>query len=61
MNEKLNPGALSIAIENALRYGKEEATLKLLMEAKKNDSLPIRPHYFWPLLNKRGKMGDTKG
>ncbi|BFF96291.1 leucine-rich PPR motif-containing protein mitochondrial [Drosophila madeirensis] len=47
--EGLNPKALSIATEAGLTNGVVNNALPLLKEMK-NAGLPIRQHYFWPLI-----------
>uniref|UniRef100_A0A0E9T3W4 Pentacotripeptide-repeat region of PRORP domain-containing protein n=1 Tax=Anguilla anguilla TaxID=7936 RepID=A0A0E9T3W4_ANGAN len=32
-----------------------------LMKVMKEEGLPIRPHYFWPLLSQYQKDKDTQG
>lgn len=60
MKDNLNPQALNIAMEKSLRFKKENLALELFKAAKQR-GLPIRSHYFWPLLVARGKANDTNG
>ncbi|XP_070852405.1 leucine-rich PPR motif-containing protein, mitochondrial [Drosophila suzukii] len=48
-SEGLNPKALTIATEAGLTNGVVNNALPLLQEMK-NAGLPIRQHYFWPLI-----------
>lgn len=52
----LNSRALLTAIESGLSYGLIETALPLLKEAYKS-GLPIRQHYFWPLICSESKNG----
>lgn len=48
----MNP--LILAMEYSLRSGKTDITLMLFKKAKRKN-IPIRLHYFWPLLVNEGK------
>lgn len=56
-DDGLNSRALLTAIESGLSYGLVETALPLLKEAHKA-GLPIRQHYFWPLLCSESKNGN---
>lgn len=57
-SEGLNAKPLLVAIESGLNSGLIEMTLPLLKEAKAAN-LPIRQHYFWPLLcSDKAKSND---
>lgn len=57
-NEDLNPIALQIATEISLKSGNIEQAYGLL-EAMRDRNLPIRQHYFWPLLAKYSRQIDS--
>lgn len=48
-DEGLNTKAITIATEAGLINGKPKSALSLLKEMK-NSGLPIRQHYFWPII-----------
>lgn len=56
----LNDYALSKLTESALQMEKLEHAKMFLWEMK-NQGLPIRTHYFWPLLVSYGKQADKAG
>lgn len=60
MKENLNPFALNVALENSLRFQKENIALFLLKNAKESGMI-LRPHFFWPLLTLHGKKKDRAG
>lgn len=60
MSENLHPFALNIATENSLRFHKVDLALTLF-KALKERNLPVRQHYFWPLLTAKGKERDVEG
>lgn len=60
VEENLNLQSLSIAMENSLRFKKESLALELFRGAKER-SIPLRPHFFWPLIVARGKQNDLNG
>lgn len=60
MIENLYPLTLNVAMENSLKYGREELALALFKVAKVNN-VPVKYHYFWPLLVKRRKQNDIAG
>jgi hypothetical protein len=55
-----NPFALERAVVAAMSCGKVEIALSLF-KVMKNRSLPLRPHYFWPLFIAAGKNDGEKG
>lgn len=55
-----NPFALERAVGAAMSYGKVDIALSLF-QAMKHRSLPLRPHYFWPLFIAASKNGGEKG
>jgi hypothetical protein len=55
-----NPFALERAAGAAMSYGKVEIALSLF-QAMKHHSLPLRPHYFWPLFIAASKNSGEKG
>lgn len=55
-----NPLALKKAVGAALSFGKVEIALELF-HAMKDRSLPLRPHYFWPLFIAASKSDGEKG
>jgi hypothetical protein len=55
-----NPLALERAVGAALSCGKVETALSLF-QAMKHRSLPLRPHYFWPLFIAASKSDGEKG
>ncbi|XP_065220787.1 leucine-rich PPR motif-containing protein, mitochondrial-like [Planococcus citri] len=60
VEENLNVLALSIAMENSLRYKKESLAYELFRAAKERN-MTLRPHYFWPLIVARGEANDLDG
>lgn len=58
--ENLYPLALNVAMENSLKYGREKLALELFKVAKVNN-VPVKYHYFWPLLVKHRKQNDIAG
>lgn len=59
-DEDLAPRALNIAAEAAVQHGRVELAKKLFLELK-DESFPIRQHYFWPLLVQKGSSKDIEG
>jgi hypothetical protein len=57
--ENLNPRALFIATESSLQSGNIDQACALL-HVMKDKNLPIRQHYFWPLLASHRKNSDSK-
>lgn len=55
-----NPLAFELAVRAALIEMKVDTALKLL-EAMKHRDLPIKPHYFWPLIITANKTEGEKG
>ena len=55
-----NPRALEKAVRAALIQMKADMALELL-EAMKHRDLPLRPHYFWPLIIAATKTEGEKG
>ncbi|XP_068626542.1 leucine-rich PPR motif-containing protein, mitochondrial isoform X2 [Battus philenor] len=60
MSSGRNPIALQNACETALRLGKVPLALDLLTRMKQL-GMPIRPHYFWPILLHTSKTYGEKG
>lgn len=60
MKENLNQYALNVALENSLRFQKEDIAVYLLKNAKESGMI-IRPHFFWPLLSLHGKQHNQSG
>uniref|UniRef100_G3P982 Leucine rich pentatricopeptide repeat containing n=1 Tax=Gasterosteus aculeatus aculeatus TaxID=481459 RepID=G3P982_GASAC len=56
----LHTSALTFTLSCALEAKKTALSLKLMKLIKEQD-LPIRPHYFWPLLTQHVKDGNTAG
>ncbi|KAJ8359686.1 hypothetical protein SKAU_G00162110 [Synaphobranchus kaupii] len=56
----LHSSALQFTLQCALE-AKKTGTAMELMKAMKAEGLPIRPHYFWPLLVHYQKDKDTQG
>jgi leucine-rich PPR motif-containing protein len=57
--ENLNPRALFIAAESSLQSGNIDQACALL-HVMKEKNLPIRQHYFWPLLASHRNNSDSK-
>jgi leucine-rich PPR motif-containing protein len=57
--EDLNPRALSLAAECSVQSGNIDQACALLSTMKKK-GLPIRQHYFWPLLASHRDNADGK-
>jgi hypothetical protein len=55
-----NQFALERAVGAAMNCGKVEIALSLF-QAMKHRSLPLRPHYFWPLFIAASKNSGEKG
>lgn len=60
MEDKIHSRPLVVAIECALRRGYTEAVLPLFRVAKEKN-IPIKQHYFWPLIVSKGKDNDIDG
>ncbi|GBP92171.1 Leucine-rich PPR motif-containing protein, mitochondrial [Eumeta japonica] len=54
------PNAIYIATEAALQQAHSELAQELFNEMKK-EGLPVRQHYYWPLLIKEGREQDEEG
>lgn len=52
----LNNRAILIAVEMATTSGNLDIVIPVLKEVQRSN-LPIRPHYFWPLICAQGKIG----
>ncbi|XP_044733810.1 leucine-rich PPR motif-containing protein, mitochondrial [Chrysoperla carnea] len=59
-NENLNPRALLIAADSALKEANLDMALPILKEIQKHD-LPVRSHYFWPLIITESKKNGNDG
>ncbi|KAJ8418453.1 hypothetical protein AAFF_G00141620 [Aldrovandia affinis] len=59
-DSSLHSSALQFTLQCALEARKTGMSLQL-MKVMKEEGLPLRPHYFWPLLNQHLKDKDTKG
>jgi leucine-rich PPR motif-containing protein len=57
--EDLNHRALFIAVETSLQSGNIDQALALL-HVMREKNLPIRQHYFWPLLASHRNNIDSK-
>ncbi|XP_064172695.1 leucine-rich PPR motif-containing protein, mitochondrial [Anguilla rostrata] len=57
---KLHCWALQFTLQCALEAKKAGMAMEL-MKVMKEEGLPIRPHYFWPLLSQYQKDKDTQG
>ncbi|KAJ0182327.1 hypothetical protein K1T71_001696 [Dendrolimus kikuchii] len=60
MSSGRNPIALQNAAEAALQLGKDPLALDLFMRMQQL-GIPIRPHYFWPILLHSSKTYGEKG
>ncbi|GBP68087.1 Leucine-rich PPR motif-containing protein, mitochondrial [Eumeta japonica] len=60
MSSGRNPIALHNATEAALQLGKIPVAIDLLTKMKELN-IPLRPHYFWPLLIHSSKLYGEKG
>ncbi|XP_037041039.1 leucine-rich PPR motif-containing protein, mitochondrial isoform X2 [Bradysia coprophila] len=54
----LHHRAISIAVEMGARSGNLDVAVPLFKELKQNE-LPLRQHYFWPLICAGGKVGTN--
>ncbi|KAM8860091.1 leucine-rich PPR motif-containing protein, mitochondrial isoform 2-T2 [Spinachia spinachia] len=56
----LHTSTLTFTLSCALEASKTALSLKLMKLMKEQD-LPVRPHYFWPLFTQHAKDGSTAG
>nr|DBA27189.1 TPA: hypothetical protein GDO54_011358 [Pyxicephalus adspersus] len=59
-SSELHHSPLQFALMCALEYGKKDLALNLIRTLKE-EGLPVRPHYCWPLLASSSRKNDVQG